>query len=504
MAAMKTKRTWQGVRMRRVTVGADPDAPPRLVTLPAVWDDAAASALAALAPGEGPVMLSSAADDWVRPITERALRAGIEAPLAERLHRLLLLRRGAPSEPVWQGQIGPVPGFVLNLVAFHDPAAGFDAPAFAEAVETAVTALTLASPSASRIAVSMADLAGLLALLGIDYGSDAALAVVRALAAIVRGRAEAASAALARLFGPIAPCSPEWPAPAVETPVAGLAEAAQTALQAAATRDGLRHSALTAIAEPEAADALLGVETGGIAPAFSPLDEAGRLTRGARAWLTARGVATEAALAELLAGRNPFPTPGAAAHIAMHDAVAPFVHAMPARPEPMRQPTHAARRRELPARRAGYTQKAAVGGHRMFLRTGEYDDGMLGEMFIALNKEGAAFRGLMDNFAVAVSLGLQHGVPLEAYVEAFTFTRFGPAGAVEGDPAVTQATSLLDYAFRHLAANYLGRRDIPEAEVEEADTVGNGSRDNAPLLPLDLPAEASPRARRRGFKVVSR
>ena len=96
----------------------------------------------------------------------------------------------------------------------------------------------------------------------------------------------------------------------------------------------------------------------------------------------------------------------------------------------------------------------------------------MGEILVALHKEGAAFRGLMDNFAHAVSLGLQHGVPLERFVEAFTFTRFGPAGAVEGDPAVHAATSLLDYAFRHLAANYLGRHDIPEAEIEEADTVG--------------------------------
>ena len=140
----------------------------------------------------------------------------------------------------------------------------------------------------------------------------------------------------------------------------------------------------------------------------------------------------------------------------------------------------------------------------MFLRTGEYDDGTLGEIFIALQKEGAAFRGLMDNFATAVSLGLQHGVKLETFVEAFTFTRFGPAGAVEGDPAVRNATSLIDYAFRHLAANYLGRHDIPEAEIEPADTVGHGARDQAPLLPLELPAEASPRARRRGFRVVSK
>jgi hypothetical protein len=187
----------------------------------------------------------------------------------------------------------------------------------------------------------------------------------------------------------------------------------------------------------------------------------------------------------------------------MHDAVAAFVEAMPARPELVRQSLAAARRRDLPSRHAGYTQRATVGGHRLYLRTGEYDDGTLGEMSIALQKEGAAFRGLMDSFAVAVSIGLQHGVPLEAFVEAFTFTRFGPAGAVEGDPAVARATSLLDYAFRNLAANYLGRRDIAEAEAEDGDTVGNGSRDHAPLLPLDLPAE-SPRARRRSLRLVSK
>jgi hypothetical protein len=501
---MKANRTWQGVRMRRVTVGVDQDAPPRLVTLPAAWDDTAAAALVGLVPGEGPVTLAVAADEWIRPIAERALRAGLETPLAERLHRLLLLRHGAPTAPVWQGRTDAVPGFVLNLASFLDTTTGFDAPAFAEAVETAVTALSLLAPSAGRIAVGMADLAGLLATLGIDYASDQALAVARALAAILRGRAEVASGALARLFGAAAPAMIDWPAPPGDTPVPGLAEAARAARLAAGALDGLRHTALTAIAEPGEADALLGVETGGIAPSFSPLGGEGGLSRTARAWLAARGITAEAALAELLAGGDPLPTPSAAAHTAMHDAVAPFVHAMPARPEPVRQPLHAARRRELPPRRAGYTQKAAVGGHRLYLRTGEYDDGTLGEVFVALHKEGAAFRGLMDNFAVAVSLGLQHGVPLEAYVEAFTFTRFGPAGAVEGDPAVTRATSLLDYTFRHLAANYLGRRDIPEAEFEEADTVGNGSRDHAPLLPLDLPAEASPRARRRGFRVVSK
>jgi ribonucleoside-diphosphate reductase alpha chain len=448
-------------------------------------------------------MLALAAEAWIRPIAERALRAGLETPLAERLHRMLLLRHGAPNAAIWLQQADLTPGFVLNLPSFFDPAAGFDAPAFAEAVETATTAATLTFPSASSIEIGFADLAGLLALLGIDYGSDASLGVARALAAILRGRAEAASGALARLFGTTAPSSRDWPAPPPETGVPGLAESARAARMAAEAVEGLRHGALTAITVPGPTEALLDVETGGIAPLFSPLAEGGGLKRTARAWLSAQGITAETALASLLAGVDPLPAASAAAHAAMHDAVAPFMHAMPARPEAIRAPLQSARRRELPARRAGYTQKAAVAGHKLFVRTGEYDDGTLGEVFIALHKEGAAFRGLMDNFAMAVSLGLQHGVPLEAFVEAFTFTRFGPSGVVEGDPAVTHATSLLDYAFRHLAANYLGRRDIPEAEPEDADTVGNGSRDHAPLLPLDLPAE-SPRARRRGFRVISR
>src|SRR5262249_36497976 len=145
--------------------------PPRQVTLPAAWDDTAAAALAGLVPGDGPAALAAAAETWIRPIAERALRAGLEVPLSERLHRMLLLRHGAPTEPVWLAGSEAVPGFVLNLASFHSPDSGFDAPAFAEAAETAVTALTLAAPAAQRLAVGLADLAGLLAALGIEYGS---------------------------------------------------------------------------------------------------------------------------------------------------------------------------------------------------------------------------------------------------------------------------------------------------------------------------------------------
>ncbi|WP_421580800.1 vitamin B12-dependent ribonucleotide reductase [Shinella sp. M31] len=124
-------------------------------------------------------------------------------------------------------------------------------------------------------------------------------------------------------------------------------------------------------------------------------------------------------------------------------------------------------REKLPNRRQGYTQKAVVGGHKVYLRTGEFGDGRLGEIFIDMHKEGAAFRAMMNNFAIAISLGLQYGVPLEEYVEAFTFTKFEPAGMVQGNDAIKNATSILDYVFRELAVSYLGRHDL--AHVDQSD-----------------------------------
>jgi ribonucleoside-diphosphate reductase alpha chain len=129
-------------------------------------------------------------------------------------------------------------------------------------------------------------------------------------------------------------------------------------------------------------------------------------------------------------------------------------------------------RERLPQRRKGYTQKAIVGGHKVYLRTGEYEDGRAGEIFIDMHKEGAAFRSLMNNFAIAISIGLQYGVPLEEFVEAYTFTRFEPSGLVEGNDAIKMSTSVLDYIFRELAISYLGRSDL--AHVEQADLSPDG------------------------------
>ncbi len=136
-------------------------------------------------------------------------------------------------------------------------------------------------------------------------------------------------------------------------------------------------------------------------------------------------------------------------------------------------------REKLSHRRKGYTQKAVVGGHKVYLRTGEYDDGRLGEIFIDMHKEGAAFRAMMNNFAISISLGLQYGVPLEEYVEAFTFTKFEPAGPVQGNDAIKSATSILDYTFRELAVSYLGRNDLAHVDMSNFGTtsLGTGSSD---------------------------
>jgi ribonucleoside-diphosphate reductase alpha chain len=132
------------------------------------------------------------------------------------------------------------------------------------------------------------------------------------------------------------------------------------------------------------------------------------------------------------------------------------------------------KRRLMPSRRKGYTQKARVGGHKVYIRTGEFEDGSLGEIFVDMHREGAAFRSLMNCFAIAISLGLQYGVPLEEFVEAFVFTRFEPNGSVQGHDNIKMSTSVIDYIFRELALSYLGRTDLVQVKPEDlrGDTVG--------------------------------
>ncbi len=163
-------------------------------------------------------------------------------------------------------------------------------------------------------------------------------------------------------------------------------------------------------------------------------------------------------------------------------------------------------REKLPSRRKGYTQKAVVGGHKVYLRTGEYDDGRLGEIFVDMHKEGAAFRSLLNNFAIAISLGLQYGVPLEEYVDAFTFTRFEPQGPVQGNDSIKYATSILDYVFRELAVSYLERFDLAHVDPSEAggfDALGKGVEEGKPAPATNYVSKGLTRSRTDRLQVVS-
>jgi ribonucleoside-diphosphate reductase alpha chain len=176
------------------------------------------------------------------------------------------------------------------------------------------------------------------------------------------------------------------------------------------------------------------------------------------------------------------------AHIAMPAAHQQVVERLVVR--------YLAKQRRLPNRRGGYTQKAKIGGQSIFLRTGEYEDGTLGEIFIDMHKEGAGIRSLLNCFAIAVSVGLQYGVPLEEFVDSFVFTKFEPSGIVQGNDHIKMASSIIDYIFRELAITYLGRTDlahegpaqhVPEPEYLSEELVGEHEM---PPAQLRLPGRA--------------
>lgn len=487
---------WRGIRLRRLEIGADPDAPAQPVIVPVVWPVQSAAGLVALRAAPHLIAPAQAAAAWIDPLAATAAKAGLGgdfvADWVTSLHELLIGRRAAPTAGIWRNSPEAIPGFVFNLPAFLDDAQQFDAEGFGRAVECAVLASSLANPAAQRLALGMADLALLLARLDLDYAADAARALAATLAALLSAHADIASAGL--LARGIAPGHPIMvpPLPSV-CPLPALRDAAVLA-QAKAAALGLRqHRSLTGILPPGPVEALLGVETVGIAAPLSALDADGRLAVWARTRLAASGRTAEDALAATIAGTDPFGVADRAALQAMHQAVAPYCAILPELQTTLPPRAAAsASRAKLPAKRGGYTQKATIGGHKFFLRTGEYPDGRLGEIFLTVPRETAALRGLADAFAVAISLGLQHGVPLDSFVDAFAFTRFGIAGAVEGDGDIGHASSLLDYAFRHLAANYLGRHDLaaahPDAAVADVPP--------PPSLPLDLPRQDNARARR--------
>lgn len=485
--------------MRQVAASADPDLPARMITLPAGWDDTAAAALAALLPGDGPANLCVAAQGWI------SHAAAGDTALEARLHLLLLQRRATATPPLWQGERGQ-PGFTLNAGAFFDSSNGFDIAGFADAAAACAQAAVNCAPGQESYAIGLSGLDDLLALLGLAYDAPAARATAACLAALLRASVDRGldGEQMDLLASPAA-----WPWPPGQSAIPGLAEAAAAARSALLRAPGAASGA--GIYPATAADALLGIEAWGLAPSFllaEPSQAGGaHLTNNARARLAARGIGAERALAGLLLGEATLETADLAAHQAMHDALAPYLSNMPPRPQALPAPAAQDGAAQpatgpLPARHASTMRKVSIAGHRVFLRTAEYDDGRVGEISLTLPGENALVRGLADSFAQAVTLGLQYGVPVTEFVEAMAMMRFGPGGRVEGDEGVSHAASIVDYVMRSLAAQYLGKR-LPPPQLDDAEAVREARSGDEPLLPLDLPHEASARARRRAFRVVA-
>ncbi len=501
---------WDGMALWRVRAAPDPDSAPRSIALPVAWEEDAAEAIAALALGHAPVAFPRLAEAWIGPLAMRGRQLGILADASAQdafsngLRGLLLSRRGAPGAGVWRGDARTASRFVLNLPAFLDAEGEFDTAAYAAAVALAVRTLDIwTGAKSTRLSVGFADLAGLIGGLGLRYDSAEARDVGAAIAALTRGAAEAESGRIAERLGAREPVALLAPSPPGSTVIPGLAEAARAALDAAAGSLGLRHQGLVALATPDAVERLLGAETGGLAPASG----ATKLTLDREGWVTE--VPTRAALRVGRAMAETLLAPVAdSAWAAMGLAISPFLHATPPMPLAEAAPAKAAaplpaRSVALPLRPTGAVWRASVGGHKVVLRTTEDAAGKLAEVTVALTKEGAAYRSLMDAMLQAVSIGLAGGVALDQYVEAYAYTRFGPAGAVEGDPAIRRATSVLDWAFRRLALDYLGRRDLADPSEEDCapDATGHAA-EQAPLLPMDLPTAPAPRPRRRQLKLV--
>lgn len=517
---MTTLLQWNGVRMRVAHVAADPDdLALRAVTLPASWEDEAAVALLQLSGATGALRLSGEAARWLDrlgslPALPGEMEKSVPA-LGPALAGGLLARQIAPLAAFWQGQVDRRSGFVVNLAAFVQEG-DFDGERFVETLRLACVALRrlhavngpmlngelplFDAPSTSAPeqdglggpagTLLLTNLDSCLALMGLDYDSESGRDAACYLSWLATSLARQGA-------GPV-------PLPPISCPIAGLEiTGRQIRDEMEDSLPDLPNRALieTGFSLPGPVDALLGVESCGLAPIFSPLRADGHLRVSAMSRLAHRGLSLEAALASAVLGENPLPQPGPQAHLSMHRALTGFVDRMPARPDPRASLPLTARlergaRRPLPARHGGFTQRTAIGGHRLYLRTGEYEDGSLGEISLTPGRESSMVRGLLESVGQAVTIGLQHGAPLSAYVAQFAHTRFGPAGTVEGDPVAAYASSLLDYAFRALSDSYLGKR-LPDSAPEDPHVI-----EEDPMLPLDIPGDLPPRDRGR-LRLVS-
>lgn len=493
--------------MRTVAVSSDPDDQTlRSVTLPAAWDDNAARALAQLSNHDGHLRLANEAARWVDLIDSTpGLDEEDILPVGRSLSCLLLMRHMSPNKALWQRKTDEQLGFVIRVSGFVQGNL-FSPEQFIACLELACKSLRRLQiaqknertgelplfsefqpphfEQSSAGVIQLSDLDACLAAMGFDYDSDEGRQFAQALTAL-------ANLVLKKNSRPLSDVLATPLFPDIEKIATNLSELEPTSSKKLAPVE-------LGFSSPGPIDSLLGVESCGLAPVFSPIDENGHLRTSTLHRLASRGLTPEKALALALNNENPLPVTNGHAFRAMYESLLRLADYLPPPPEPETE-TLLSRlergvRRSLPQRQSGFSQKTSIGGHPLFLRTLEFEDGSLGALNLIPSRESPMARGLMECLGHAVSIGLQCGVPLETFIEQFAYTHFGPCGTVEGDHSVNYASSMLDYAFRTLSEAYLGRH-MSDAPLSSAK-----SETEDPLLPFEqnkpilgtLPKKSSP------------
>nr|WP_230880550.1 vitamin B12-dependent ribonucleotide reductase [Bombella sp. ESL0385] len=479
--------------MRTLQISIDSDSSNlRSVTVPSVWSDDAAQALIQLTPAEGgPIRLASEAARWVDLIDSTPLLPHTPQgtpPAGRSLSYLLLMQQMAPNAALWRNDPDGQPGFIVRLSGFVQDGL-FATEHFAACLKLACDSLRRLDAAQRPYRsgelplfddpapahhddgpvglILLSDLDACLAALGMEYDSTEGRDFAKAISHLTQLIARAGTAKPAKAFH--CPHHPE---------IEKTAIAITSALQSVTTLSPIE----TGFSSPGMVDALLDVEACGLGPIFSLVTQHGTLRASTLNRLAHKGLSPEAALALTLEGQSPLHPAGAEAHAQMHEAVMPFCDYLPALPEPeiddLKDKLGRGVRRPLPMRQGGFSQRTSIGGHRLFMRTSEFEDGSLAALSLAPPRESPMARGLMECFSQAVSIGLQCGVPLEMFVEQFAYSRFGACGTVEGDDVARYATSMLDYAFRALSDAYLGHH-MPDAPADS-----NDKQQEPPMLPF--------------------
>ncbi|QCE35434.1 vitamin B12-dependent ribonucleotide reductase [Acetobacteraceae bacterium] len=532
----RNENCWAGVQMRTLEVEDffDEEREPRKVVFPAVWPDISSYALEQLASASvGTVRLQSEATWWLNLMAPSSEDLSQNA-LGDGFIGLLLLRQMAPSVSLWKKDLSTPPAFVIRLSAFVEEGI-FQASHFLACLEMAAKGLKKVVEARSNLSMPLlpifeegslglfeeertekedeklhseafeasfllSDLDSALAAMGLEYDSTAGRSAAQGIVVLAKLASYMGEEAFHLLEGADSLIPLDAPSEMRHAAYEFCTKILCSLQRLGATKKFLDQEKKSSFflkvgfSAPNPVDSLLGVEACGLAPIFSPLDEAGQVRNSFTSRLMRQGLTAENALALVVAGEKRFSMPGNQAHLKMREVVKEVGCCLPPLPNfdvcEVKAKLERGTRHLAPARKKSVSERVLLDNRDLFFRIGEFEDGTPAELEIHMVKESPLAKGLMECFGQAVSLGLQYGVPLEAYVEQFKYSQFVPFGEVEGGRNIQYATSMMDYIFRSLAELYLGK-EIPDHKAIDGTASFSRKRSASAPESLKLPFKES-------------